>query len=415
MPVRRNQRGQWVYRKVVKLWDGRRVRVFGTPQINTKLAAEKAEREHVERVLNPPPERPEVPTYEEWFNGRFWREWVIGNQNKPSEVEAKKSIYDCHLGPAFGEMTLDQIDVGAIADFRAKLVTHNSKRRKKRLSRKRVNNVLAVLSKSLRYAAEVGLIDTVPRVGLFKIERPEVEFWDFEEYARILASARLEGPEWFAAVCLAGEAGLRVGEIRALKWREHVDLVAGTITVSEQTRHGVTGTPKGGRRRVVPMTAMLVAALKALDVVRVGYVIRNSDGSAATDGQTTHSVRRIIRRAGLPERGWHSLRHSFGTHAALLGVNPWRLQAWMGHQRIDETMLYVHVAATRQRPLPPELRAVSCPDDPDQRIVHLLGLRGTVKWSDVSQPDRRGTHVASGGSRQISGNEKGRNLGEVTA
>ena len=23
------------------------------------------------------------------------------------------------------------------------------------------------------------------------------------------------------------------------------------------------------------------------------------------------------------------------------GVNPWRLQTWMGHKRIDETMLYV--------------------------------------------------------------------------
>jgi site-specific recombinase XerD len=25
-------------------------------------------------------------------------------------------------------------------------------------------------------------------------------------------------------------------------------------------------------------------------------------------------------------------------------VNPWRLQAWLGHKRIDKTMLYVHVA-----------------------------------------------------------------------
>ena len=33
-------------------------------------------------------------------------------------------------------------------------------------------------------------------------------------------------------------------------------------------------------------------------------------------------------------------RHCFGTHAALFGVNPWRLQSWMGHKRIEETMLY---------------------------------------------------------------------------
>jgi len=58
---------------------------------------------------------------------------------------------------------------------------------------------------------------------------------------------RREGEEWYVTVCLAREAGLRVGEIKALCW-EHLDLVAGTLTVSEQTRHGITGTPKPARR-----------------------------------------------------------------------------------------------------------------------------------------------------------------------
>ena len=126
------------------------------------------------------------------------------------------------------------------------------------------------------------------------------------------------------------------------------------------------------------------------------------------DGQTTHSVRRICRKAGLPERGWHSLRHSFGTHAALLGINPWRLQAWMGHGRIDETMLYVHVASAHQRPLPPELGAATGIEDPDRRILHLLGQRSRV-------PDRRCITVASPGFERNDRNEKGPNLQEVRA
>ena len=70
---------------------------------------------------------------------------------------------------------------------------------------------------------------------MFKVERPEIVVWDFAQYARLLAAAK-EGDEWYAAVCLAGEAGLRVGEMSALRWREDVDLVAGTITVNQQTR-----------------------------------------------------------------------------------------------------------------------------------------------------------------------------------
>jgi integrase len=122
------------------------------------------------------------------------------------------------------------------------------------LSDKRINNVMAVLSKALRYAADVELIERPPRVRLRRVERPEIEAWTFEEYPRVLSGARAESTEWYVAACLAGEAGLRIGEIRALRWREDVDLVGGTITVNRQMGKGVAGTPKGRTRRIVPMT-----------------------------------------------------------------------------------------------------------------------------------------------------------------
>jgi hypothetical protein len=41
-----------------------------------------------------------------------------------------------------------------------------------------------------------------------------------------------------------------------------------------------------------------------------------------TDDQADKAIQRICRKAGLPVRHWHTLRHAFGTHAALFGVNP---------------------------------------------------------------------------------------------
>ncbi len=373
---------------MVKLSNGTKERISGTPSRNTRDAAEQAERAHIDRVLNPvESETMEViPTFREWFYGnadpsdaksvpagRFWNEWVIPRPTKPSEMESKQSIYRHHLDKKFGKMRLDQIGRPEISLFKGELL-------KKGLSPKRINNVLAVLSKPLKYAADVDLVARAPKVGLIKVERPEIEWWELSEYARLLEAAKTEGPEWYAAACLAGEAGLRIGEVRALRWIEDVDLVAGTITVHEQTRKGITGTPKGGTRRKVPMTGTLLAALKRLDVVRTGYVARNLDGGPLRDGQTTHAIYRICRRAGLPERGWHSLRHSFGTHTAMFGVNPWRLQCWMGHKSITETHLYVHMAGEHMRPLPPEvLRAGAAQSDPDRRIILMLGSRAGVK------------------------------------
>ncbi|HEX4450308.1 MAG TPA: tyrosine-type recombinase/integrase [Kofleriaceae bacterium] len=349
--------------------------------------------DHVERCLHPErtPSRKECPTLDEWFDGRFWSEWVVGRKNKPGEQYEKKSIYKLHLGPRFGKMALDEITVSEIARLRADLVA-------KKLGEKRINNILAVLSKALRYAVDCEVIAKSPKIGLFKIERPEVVAWDFEQYPRLLTAAKAEDEEWYAALCLAGEAGLRVGEVKELRWREDVDMIAKTITVNRQTYRGKTGTPKGRTRRTVPMTATLYEALKRMSVIREGFVVRNLDGTAKKDDQAVTVIQRICRRAGLPQHQWHMLRHTFGTHAALFGVNPWRLQTWLGHKRIDETMIYVHVAEAHARDWPEVVHEASRSEiDPDRRIIAMLGARARGKAvAKASMTDEQNLAASAG-------------------
>lgn len=157
-------------------------------------------------------------------------------------------------------------------------------------------------------------------------------------------------------------------------------MIAGTITVNQQIRQGMLGMPKGRTRRTVPMTETLRQALRSLAAIRGGYVLRNADGGPKTDGQTGCAIHRIYDRAGFEERdgGWHVLRHSFGTHAALFGVNPWTLMRWMGYKRIDETMLYVNLADAHRRQLPEKCVASGAREtDPDRRIIVMLGCRST--------------------------------------
>ena len=198
-------------------------------------------------------------------------------------------------------MRLDRVTTSEVARFRASLVT-------RKLGEKRINNILAVLSKPLKYAVDSEVIAKAPRIGMFKVERPEIVAWDFEQHARLLAAAKVEGDEWYVATCLAGEAGLRVGEVKGLRWREDVDMIARTITVNQQTRSKETTTPKGRTRRTIPMTSTLYEALKRMSVIREGLVVRNIDGSAKTDDQADKAMGRICRRAGLPVRLFHTLQ-----------------------------------------------------------------------------------------------------------
>ena len=50
MPAYRDLRnGTWRYRKLIRLPDGSSMRIEGTPNVNTKDAAEKAERDRIDR------------------------------------------------------------------------------------------------------------------------------------------------------------------------------------------------------------------------------------------------------------------------------------------------------------------------------------------------------------------------------
>ena len=98
----------------------------------------------------------------------------------------------------------------------------------------------------------------------------------------------------------------------------------------------------------------------------------------------------------MPVRLFHTLRHTFGTHAALFGVNPWRLQAWLGHKRIDETMLYVHVAEAHPRDLPDVVcNGGSGIADPDRRVLAMLGARGSHVAANTNVANQSAANTAA--------------------
>jgi hypothetical protein len=73
----------------------------------------------------------------------------------------------------------------------------------------------------------------------------------------------------------------------------------------------------------------------------------------------------------------------------MFGVNPWDLNAWMGHKSMEETMRYVHVAESRRLEIPKEVVAAGAGEaDLRRRVLAMLSARGSA--------NRRGITVASG-------------------
>lgn len=106
------------------------------------------------------------------------------------------------------------------------------------------------------------------------------DFFDFNEWRLLVDAARQDG-EWGALLVTAGDAGLRLGELIALEWGD-VDFRSGNITVRRNDWHGIVGTPKGGRARLLPMTDELAKVLKSHRHIRGSRVFCTADGSPLT-------------------------------------------------------------------------------------------------------------------------------------
>lgn len=335
MPVRkRKDNGRWIFRTTVKLPSGKMKRIFGMPEINTKRAALDAERAEIERAKNPAAVKPEkeVPRFSK-FAGEFLRTYAKAN-NKPSEQRAKENILDVWLKPRFGRMKLDEIRLREIEALKAKMLDEHK-------SAKRINNTLTVLGRMLRYATELELIETVPRIKLVKVPPQKFDFLDFDELQRLLDAAKAD-EELYAAILCGVDAGLRSGEIKGLDWGD-LDLKAGLLSVRRSLHRGDLTSPKSGRERTVPTTERLRLALKELRHLRGDAVFSKSDGTRYTRHELDWRLKKTYRKAQLRWMGWHALRHTFCSHLAMRGAPPRAIQELAGHSSLSITQRYMHL------------------------------------------------------------------------
>ena len=306
MPVRRVDE-VWRYQKVVKLPDGARVRISGTPSLNTKAEAEREERAHIARVLNPAAQKKEAIPFTE-FADRWLTKYPPSVGNRPSTIREKESHVRVHLRPNLGTYRLDQIEGEVVDGFFASL-------RKPGIGEKTIKNIRATLRKILVKAVEWGELDKLP--ALPKVKAPDSS-WDFltkDESTRLLANLD-DDPERKALLLFALHTGARAGEQTGDRVGGH-RLAQPAGRVPSLSTRGQVGPTKSGRQRKVPLTGELERALKAVRHLRGKLVFCNRDGSPMKLDQLHERLWTACRRVGLRKIRWHDLRHSFGSQLAM--------------------------------------------------------------------------------------------------
>lgn len=264
--------------------------------------------------------------------------------NSPAEIDRKRKALEMHLLPFFGSMYLRDISAKSIEQYKTVKLAQRSGRSEKSptlLTPKTVANHLSILRKALNLAKEYGEIEVVPVVKAPTVPPSKFDFLSHEESAAFIAAAL---PRWRGMVTVAIHTGLRIGELRALRW-EDVDFERSRLSVRQAaTLRNAIKAPKNNRFRYVQLNEVALASLKAHRHLRSKLVFCNEDGSMMHEYECKPGVKTTSKRAKLGRIiGWHVLRHTYASHRAMRGDKLMEIQEALGHSSLAMTLRYAHL------------------------------------------------------------------------
>jgi len=207
------------------------------------------------------------------------------------------------------------------------------------------------------FGVQQGTIPSNPCVGL-KLGSSgsrETIVEDETEYASLFrALVELESEKAITepaanALRVIALTGTRRGEILNLR-RRHLDLARQRIVLSP---HEHKAGRRTGRPKVIslPAAAVTILAAAIADGIEPDALVFKSamPGAPISLKKPWAKVRA---RAGLPpELTIHGLRHSIGSHLAMMGASGPEIQAALGHANIATSVRYIHFAEARKNAL----------------------------------------------------------------
>ena len=307
----------------------------------------------IERGIWKPPDRDAPPpaperSAEDLTFHEFASDWFRDNKGswRPNTIVDYGWQLRLHLLPFFSDMQLKEITIATVDQYKS------AKVREGVLSATSINKTITRLAQILEVAVEYELIDRNPAKGKrrrVKASRPAPVWLDHADQIRALLdaageldrAARRDRQHIHRRAILATLvlAGLRIGELLDLRWRD-VDLTAGRITVrASKTDAGV--------RTVDMLPALRDELLELKATARRSGANDLVFGTSHAQRQHASNIRNrvlapAVKRANerlaeagevpLPERLTpHKLRHTFASVLVALGVDPGSVMDQLGH------------------------------------------------------------------------------------
>lgn len=207
--------------------------------------------------------------------------------------------------------------------------------------------------------------------GEYSNKEKIIETFTAEERAKILKYMEETNYQYAALIKLAFATGMRRGELLGLRWDDcdqetiHVRNALSLVTHIDKDGNRCNSMevwdPKTkNAHRDIPLLPATRDMLRKHRLEQNKYYLKHGlgkpvycfttgNGKLIEGSSFARSYARMLKRAGVPYRKFHAIRHTFATEAIRRGVNVKDLQMLMGHADIETTYVYVHANAQSQQ------------------------------------------------------------------
>ena len=309
-----------------------------TPEAAQKFRVEQVEKDRAGLYKSSSQEKKDSITLHEFFQ-KHYLPWSQLHQKRPLD---DLSRYSTWLESGLGQVPLNQITREQIEKIILKM-------REAGRAHATQKHVVKLIRHFYNMAKGWGLwdgADPCQNIQLPKIQNARLRFLSRDEAQRLLAELKIISPQTGRIAAMSLFAGMRLGEILALKWRD-IDLEHGIITVLDS---------KNTESRSVFITRPIKTIL---DEINKGdpetSLFLTSKGETVRSLSSTFG--RVVKKMGLNEgiedrrqrACFHTLRHTYASWAVMSGVPLYQVGKALGHKSTTMTERYSHLAPDSQK------------------------------------------------------------------
>lgn len=326
-------KGVWIFRAPVGFHpDGRVRHVEGRGKSRADAAAKL---KHLERTHSGTSSTLTLSAYL-----ARWLADVAKPNVRASTHQRYEAIVRVHIVPKIGGQRLARLTAAHCTAFFAEL--HRGK-----VTPGTIRKVAEVLATALEHAVNEGLIPTAPTRSAVKprVDHKPVEVFTDDEIKRLLTLARPH--RLYPLLALAVGTGMRQGELFALQWSDVApdnSTVHVKRTLTAQGHGVVSGSPKSRQGyRVLTLPAFVRSVLPARGPDD-SLVFPNQDrtGPILRQNFMWEVWRPLLKKAGIPFRVFHALRHTAASRLLAEGVDVPETARILGDRPDTVLKVYAH-------------------------------------------------------------------------